>query len=311
MSKTTVLSDLTPDRPTVLTIGKYDGVHIGHQHLLARLRRRAADIGAQTAALLLHPNPLAVLRPDTPVVYLATLEERVALVAEQGIDLVLVHPFTREVAQTSADDFIAQIRAHLHLVELWEGPNFALGRGRQGTTAYLSDLGQRLGFTVHATAPFALLGETVSTSLIRRLVVEGQVEQAAWLLGRPHHLSGEVVHGAKRGRQLGYPTANLDIHADLAVPAHGIYAVRCQLGDERLLGVASLGVRPTFDNGPRSVEVYLLDFDRDIYGQVLRVEFIARLRDEQKFDSVAALIEQMGRDVEHSRAALTEPGLLT
>jgi riboflavin kinase / FMN adenylyltransferase len=134
--------------------------------------------------------------------------------------------------------------------------------------------------------------------------VEGDVAQAAWLLGRPHALTGEVIHGAKRGRQLGYPTANLDIPPDMAIPAYGIYAVRCQLGDERLLGVASIGVRPTFDNGARSVEVYILDFDRDIYGQVLHAEFIARLRAEMKFPSVEALIEQMGRDVAEGRTIL-------
>ena len=297
---------LNPDRPTILTIGKYDGVHIGHQHLLAQMRRRAADIDAQTAVILLHPNPLAVLRPETPVVYLCSLDERQRLIADQGIDQVIVYPFTREVAQTSADDFMANILAQMKLVELWEGPAFALGRGRQGTIAYLRELGRQRGFSVQEVPPFGLLGQTVSTSLIRQLVNAGAVDQAAWLLGRPHALAGEVIHGAKRGRQLGFPTANLDIAADLAVPANGIYAVRCQLGDERLKGVASIGTRPTFDNGPRSVEVYILDFDRDIYGQVLRAEFVARLRDEQKFPSVQALIGQMGRDVATGRAILHE-----
>lgn len=297
---------LNSDRPTILTIGKYDGVHIGHQHLLAQMRRRAADIDAQTTVILLHPNPLAVLRPETPIVYLCSLEERQRLIADQGIDQVIVYPFTREVAQTSADDFMTNILAQMRLVELWEGPGFALGRGRQGTLAYLRELGRQRGFNVQEVPPFGLLGQTVSTSLIRQLVNAGEVDQAAWLLGRPHALAGEVIHGAKRGRQLGYPTANLDIAPDLAVPANGIYAVRCQLGDERLKGVASIGTRPTFDNGPRSVEVYILDFDRDIYGQVLRAEFVARLRDEQKFPSVQALIEQMGRDVATGRALLEQ-----
>ena len=304
MSQITTLDKLTPDQPTVLTIGKFDGVHIGHQHLLARLRRRAAELDAQAAVMLLHPNPLAVLRPDQPVFYLTTLEDRVQLVAEQGVDIVLVQPFTREFSQTTADDFVAQVMAHLKLVELWEGPGFALGRGRQGTVPYLAKLGESYSFSAHEVAPFNLLGERVSTSLVRSLLVEGDVGQAAWLLGRPHGLAGVVVHGAKRGRLLGYPTANLDIPADLLVPAHGIYAVNCRLSDEPLQGVASIGVRPTFDNGARSVEVYLLDFDRDIYGETLHVEFVARLREEQKFPNVEALIEQMGRDVVNGRAAL-------
>ncbi len=304
MSHITELSSLTPDRPTVLTIGKFDGVHIGHQHLLARLRRRAADLDGQSAVMVLYPNPLTVLRPDVTVLNISPLEERVRLLTDLGIDEVLVQPFTREFSQQTADDFIAAVLRHMRLVELWEGPLFALGRGRQGNIPYLRGLGERLGFTVHEVAPFTLNGETVSTSHIRGLLAEGHVERAAWLLGRPHDVSGPVVHGAKRGRDLGYPTANLDIAADIVVPAHGIYAVRCALGDEVLDGVASIGVRPTFDNGARSVEVYLLDFDRDIYGQTLRVEFIARLRDEQRFPSAEALVEQMGRDVENGRAAL-------
>lgn len=308
MPDPTALAAYSPDRPTVLTVGKFDGVHIAHQHLLARLRRRAAEVDAQTAVMLLHPNPLLVLRPEVAPPALTTLDERIGLLRGQGIDIILVEPFTRELAQTSADDFIARILRHLRVVEMWEGPGFALGRNRQGTLPYLSHLGERLGFTVHAVAPFSLMGETVSTSLIRRLLAEGDVRRAAWLLGRWHALAGVVVDGAKRGRDLGYPTANLDIPADLSAPAHGIYAVRAALDgeDEGLLGVASIGVRPTFDNGPRSVEVYLLDFDRDIYGRTLRIEFVARLRDELKFDSVGALVEQMGRDVANGRAILNE-----
>lgn len=304
MPDATHLDSLTPHRPAVLSIGKFDGVHIAHQHLLARMRRRAAEIGAQTAVMVLHPNPLLILRPDKAVVALTRLEERLTLLRDQGIDQILVEPFTRDLAQTTADDFIARILRHLRVVELWEGPNFALGRNRQGTLPYLTQLGDASGFSVHAVAPFSLLGETVSTSAIRRLLAEGDVVRAAWLLGRWHGLAGVVVPGARRGRRLGYPTANLDIPDDLAIPAHGIYAVRARLGDEALRGVASIGVRPTFDNGPRSVEVYLLDFDRDIYGATLGVEFVARLRDELRFASVDALIEQMGRDVVNGRAAL-------
>ncbi len=310
MPDPTSLASHSPDRPIVLTVGKFDGVHIAHQHLLARLRRRAAENDAQTAVLILYPNPLLVLRPEAAPLALTSLADRLALLRDQGIHHILVEPFTHELAQTSADDFIARILHHLRVVELWEGPGFALGRNRQGTLPYLSHLGERLGFTVHAVAPFSLLGETVSTSYIRRLLGEGDVARAAWLLGRWHTLAGRVIHGAKRGRDLGYPTANLDIAADLTVPAHGIYAVRASLDGEAesLLGVASIGVRPTFDNGPRSVEVYLLDFDRDIYDRTLRIEFVARLREERKFESVDALIEQMGRDVASGRAILAEQG---
>lgn len=308
MPDPTSLASHAPDHPIVLTVGKFDGVHIAHQHLLARMRRRAAELHAQTAVMILHPNPLLVLRPEAAPLALTTLADRIALLHDQGIHHILVEPFTRELAQTSADDFIARILRHLRVVELWEGPGFALGRHRQGTLPYLSRLGEELGFSVHAVAPFSLLGEAVSTSHIRHLLAQGDVARAAWLLGRWHALAGEVIHGAKRGRDLGYPTANLDIPADLMVPAHGIYAVGAALDGEPhpLLGVASIGVRPTFDNGPRSVEVYLLDFDRDIYGRTLHIEFVARLREERKFESVDALIEQMGRDVALGREILTQ-----
>ena len=307
MSLITELSSLSPDRPVVLTIGKFDGVHIGHQHLIARLRRRAAELDAAAAVMILHPNPLTVVRPGTSVFYLTTVEERVKLLCEQGVDYVLLQEFTREFSQTTADDFIAGLLQHMRLVEMWEGPSFALGRGRQGTVPYLRALGERLGFSVHEVSSLSIMGETISTSLIRRLLGEDDIAQAAWLLGRPHAISGPVVHGAKRGRDLGYPTANLDIPEDIIVPGHGVYAVRCKLGDEWIDGVASIGVRPTFDHGPRSVEVYLLDFDRQIYGETLRMEFIAYLRPELKFDGVQALITQMGRDIENGRAALREP----
>ncbi|MFN8472049.1 MAG: bifunctional riboflavin kinase/FAD synthetase [Anaerolineae bacterium] len=307
MSLITELSSLSPDRPVVLTVGKFDGVHIGHQHLLARLRRRAAELGAASAAMILHPNPVTVVRPGTSVYYLTTLEERVKLLCQQGLDYVLVQEFTREFSQTTADDFIAGLLQHMRLVEIWEGPAFALGRGRQGTVPYLRAMGERLGFTVHEVSRLSIMGETVSTSLIRRLLGEDDIAQAAWLLGRPHAISGPVIHGAKRGRDLGFPTANLDIPEDIIVPGYGVYAVRCKLGDEWLDGVASIGVRPTFDHGPRSVEVYLLDFDRQIYGETLRVDFIAYLRPELRFEGVQALIDQMGRDIENGRAALRAP----
>jgi riboflavin kinase / FMN adenylyltransferase len=305
-------------RPAFLTIGNFDGVHRGHQALLGSMIQAARRAGALAGVLTFDPHPMAVLRPDVPLAYLTSPAERAQLIGALGADFALILPFTREIAATSAAEFMRSLVEHLRLRELWVGPDFALGRGREGNIERLTALGPSLGYQLHVVPPLEIAGEPVRSSRVRALLAqEGAVEEAAALLGRPYQVWGEVQRGAGRGHALGYPTANIVPPHDRLVPAHGIYACWAWLGQAEasaaglpLLGVpaaVSIGTRPTFDNGLPTIEAYLLDFDGDLYGQNLGLSFVKRLRPELRFDGPAALIAQMERDVEATRALLAAP----
>jgi riboflavin kinase/FMN adenylyltransferase len=299
------LETLTPDVDTFLAIGKFDGVHLGHHHVLAPMIEAARIAGTQSAVITLHPNPLEVLVPGRRVEYLTTLEERIQRLGDLGLDMVIVLTFDAAVARTPARRFMQTITDHTRVKQLWASPGFALGKGREGDIDFLSALGTELGYSVQIVDLMRIGGEVVSGTRIRNLLREGHVGEASVLLGRLPTIPGTVVAGAARGRQLGYPTANLKTPEKLVIPANGIYAVRVQWKDETLDGVASIGVRPTFeDDGERTIEVHIFDFERTIYGQALTVEFVRRLRDEKKFDSIDALITQMDEDAAHARAIL-------
>lgn len=293
---------------TVLTIGAFDGVHRGHQALISTVVGRARASGRLSAVLTFHPHPVMVLAPDRAPRYLTTPGEKAALLERNGVDILVLHPFNREVASTPAETFMAMISRTLNLRELWVGPDFALGRNREGNVARLGELGRQFGYGVHVVQPVQDGEQVISSSRIRSLLYEGRVAEAAELLGRYPSVSGEVVTGARRGHDLGYPTANLEVRPERAVPADGIYAVLAVLGGERYPAVANVGVRPTFDNGERLVETYIFDFDENIYGCDLVVEFVARLRDELRFASVADLVAQMGRDSDEARRILAAAG---
>ena len=324
-------------RPTVLTIGVFDGVHRGHQALLAAAARLARRTAATSAALTLHPRPRDVLRPTGTGQYITTLAERIALIQAQGIDEVVVLRFSREVAALTAAEFVRSLTERCQLRALVIGADFALGRGREGTPAVLSALGAASGFAVEVVPPVIEAESRVSTSRVQAALEAGHVDQAALLLGRRPAVTGPVVEGFRRGRTLAMPTANVAVPAGLLLPADGVYAVRCRLlppvavggvtagavagdiwtgpcdglaagstADAPLAGAASIGIRPTFDGGARKVEVHLLDFDADIYGRCLRVEFVRRLRPELKFDSVEALVTQMRQDLVDTRLTLAE-----
>lgn len=300
------LETLKPDVDTFLAIGKFDGVHLGHHHVLAPMIQTAQGKGAQSAVITLHPNPLEVLAPHRLVEYLTTLDERVRRLGDLGLDLVIVLGFDTQVAQTPAHRFMQTITDHIRVKQVWAGPDFALGKGREGNIDFLRALGDELGYSVQVVEPLRIGNDVVSGTRIRGLLREGRIGEASILMGRLPALSGEVVAGASRGHELGYPTANLNTPGGLVVPANGIYAVRVKLADETLDGVASIGVRPTFEeDGERIIEVHIFDFHRDIYGQKLVLEFVRRLRDELKFDHVGALVAQMGRDAANARAILT------
>ena len=296
------------DHPAFLTIGNFDGVHRGHQMLVSEMVEAAHLAGCEAGLLTFDPHPVAVLRPDLALPYLTSPEERADLLAALGLDFVLILPFDRATAALSAADFMRQIVARVPLCALWIGPDFALGRGREGSAARLGELGQELGYDVRVTPVYDWHGEPVRSSRIRSLLADdGAVEQAAELLGRPYEVWGEVVHGAERGRTLGFPTANLKLPAGRLAPAYGIYACWAWRGETGYPAAVNVGVRPSFDNGHPSVEAYLLDFDGDLYGETLGLSFIHRLRGEQRFPDIHALVAQMGRDVEATRRVLADP----
>jgi riboflavin kinase/FMN adenylyltransferase len=291
------LSQVDLDKDTILTIGAFDGVHRGHQYLIRQLLQKARRTHRLAGLITFHPHPSAVLSPRNPTRYLTTPGEKAALLERLGLDILAILPFNREMAQTSAQRFIEVVSRQLHMTELWVGKDFVLGHGREGTPDVLRALGQEMGFSVETITPLIWKGEIISSTRIRSLLFRGQVRKAAELLGRYPSLAGEVVRGAQRGRCLGFPTANLEVRAERAIPANGIYAVYTVLGKERYQGVANVGVRPSFDNGERTVEIYILDFEANIYGYDLVVEFVQRLRPEKRFTDIKDLTAQIEKDI--------------
>lgn len=291
-------------RPTFLAIGVFDGVHAGHQQLLHTMAGEARAAGARAAVLTFFPHPLEVIKGIEGRIYLTTLEQRVQLLGRQGIELIVVHPFNEEVRQTRAADFVDQLCQALDLRSLWGG-SFSLGYNREGDAQFLRELGRTRGFTVHERSDLLhWQGEAVSSSRIREALAAGDVATANGCLNRPFSLQGEVVRGDQRGRTIGFPTANLVVWERQILPANGVYATYAWLDGERFLAATNVGVRPTVSEPKLTVEAYLLDFDQDIYGRELKLEFIARVRDERKFAGLDALKAQIAADVEQVRALL-------
>lgn len=295
--------------PAVLTIGTFDGLHLGHQALLKQLVQSAGLYQAQAVVLAFHPRPKTVLAPHLGNDdYLTTPEERAALLAKLGIDTLILMPFTLEFAQTTAYDFMKFMVERLNLVELWVGHDFALGKNREGNVDRLRQLGQELNYRVQVVSPLLVNGEVISSTRVRQLLLAGEVRQAAELLGRYPSLTSTVIKGAQRGRTIGIPTANLAVPPERLLPANGVYATYVRYPDAgpRLPSVSNVGVRPSFNEQERAVEAYIFDFDQSIYGQQLTVEFVERLRPEKKFTGVEELVAQIRRDAEQARALLAQ-----
>ena len=290
-----------------LTIGSFDGVHLGHQKVISQLTAGAHAIGAPAVVLTFFPHPSTVLRGSRESFYLTTPEEKAALLAKAGIDVVITHPFNEEVAGIKAKDFVNRIHEHLSIKQLWVGHDFALGHEREGNVAVLRKFGEELGFSVQTIEAFQMEGEVVSSSRIRGLLKDGQIGPVAELLGRPYSLRGSVEYGEGRGRSIGIPTANLSIEKERAVPGAGVYACFVTVNGKQYQAVSNVGVRPTFETelaAPR-VEAHILDFEDDIYGQEIELAFLAHLRDEKKFPSVDSLVIQINTDISLAREILS------
>ena len=297
-----VLARIAPGRDTAVTIGKFDGVHRGHQHLIAGLIERARAESLAAVTVVLYPHPSAVLRPGAAVSYLTSLDERLELLRQLGPDRVGILPFTSELAQLSAHDFASLLSEELRMRLLYVGPDFALGRNREGTVGALRKIGRDLGFRVDVADMLVEEGEKVGSSAVRQALAAGEAEEMASLLGRPFSLRGPVVPGARRGLSLGFPTANIAIGLDRALPAFGVYVTRAFVRENQYPSCTNIGIRPTFDHEPQAtVEAYIMDFEDDIYGEQIRIDLLHRLRDEFKFESVDDLITQMHKDIADTR----------
>ena len=304
MIHTGTLVGLQPDRPSLLTLGSFDGVHLGHQSLVRNLVAAAHARNLDAAVVTFHPHPLLVLRGPRAAFYLTTPDEKAALLGALGVDILVTHPFTLEVSQITAVQFADRLRAALDFQEIWSGADFAFGHNREGTVDWL----RQHGHTVRVVEPVVGSGGIISSSRIRLALAEGDLALANACLGRPFQAAGLVVEGNKRGRTIGIPTANLLIGEDRACPARGVYACRAWVAGQPVNAVTNIGVRPTFggDSQP-TIETHLLDFDADLYGQTLRLDFIARLRAEQKFSGIQELLAQIQRDIELARQLFGSP----
>jgi riboflavin kinase/FMN adenylyltransferase len=289
-----------------LTIGVFDGVHRGHQELIERLTAGAHRVGAPAVVLTFYPHPAVVLGRRTDFKYLTTPDEKAQLLDGLDVDVVITQTFDHDLAQLSAREFMTRLRSRLGLSHLIVGYDFALGHDREGDVTRLSELGQELGYQVEQVLAVEHGNDIVSSRAIRACLAEGCVADAAEWLGRYYTVSGPVVHGDGRGRTINFPTANIKYLPEKVIPANGIYATWAWVGDKKYQAMTSIGIRPTFTPEDRQVhiEAYILDFDRDLYGQELRLEFVKRLRGEEKFDTVDELVEQIHKDVEQGRALL-------
>lgn len=288
-----------------LTVGVFDGVHRGHREIMRLLTEGAHRAGAPAVVLTFSPHPASVLTGQE-IKCLTTSAERAEQLGGLGVDVVITEPFTRELSAVSAHDFMAQLKERLGLDHMLIGYDFALGKGREGNAMRLGEIGREIGYTLQVIPGVSDESGVISSTAIRKLVSRGDVTAASELLGRPYRLGGPVIHGDHRGRKIGFPTANIEYPAEKILPANGIYACWTWLGAERFAGAVNVGVRPTVSDTQTvpNVEAFLLDFDRKIYGEVIHLDFIARLRDELKFPSLEALKAQMWKDVATTREML-------
>lgn len=296
--------DAWPRERLHLAIGVFDGVHRGHQQLIGRLREKASAQGGLAVAASFDPLPIEVLAPGAPPSALSDATERAALLSAAGADAVVMFRSEPAFFAMAAKEFIDRLHSAGDVRRIVVGEDFRFGRDREGDVGLLAALAGELGIDVEIVAPVEALGEVISSTRIRNMLVAGDVRDAGELLGRSYAVRGRIVHGDKRGRALGYPTINVATPPARLLPRDGIYATWVSVGSQRRPAATSLGVRPTFGAGERVLESFILDVSADLYGEAVEMAFVERLRDELRFDSAQALVEQIARDVEATRRAL-------
>jgi riboflavin kinase/FMN adenylyltransferase len=295
-----------PLKNPVLTIGNFDGVHRGHLALFEKVKERAEALHGQSAVMTFEPHPIQVMKPSSGPLLITPTPQKLELIEEAGIEVLLCLPFTREFAAITARDFVKNILVDgIGIKELVVGYDYTFGRNREGNISLLREMGDQLGFVVHLVGPVHVNHTLVSSTSIRNLVQEGKLDEAKVLLGRDYQLQGRVVKGHNRGgRLLGFPTANLQIKDEL-LPRVGVYAVTVVVDGKMYNGVTNVGYNPTFGDTPLTVETHILDFSRDLLGKTIKVNFVKRLRDEKTFRSIEELSEQISRDIRQAKEHLS------
>ncbi len=300
---------LNPGRGITLTIGVFDGVHLGHRHLIAELKAQAKQQDTLSGIVTFRQHPQAVLLPQTTTPCLTTLAAKLALLKAEGVDEVIPLSFTSELAGTSARQFVSHLHDRLGMRGLVIGPDFTLGRDREGNVSTLRALGQEMGFMVTAVSPLIVDGWVVSSTAIRSALAAGDMEVANKMMGRRFSLGGRVVTGTRRGVTLGIPTANIEVVPEQALPLDGVYATLAQVNGQVYESMTNIGKNPTFGGDQRTVEVHILDFQGNLYGQELTVDFIQRLRGERQFRDAEELKQQIAEDVKQGRDVLAKQGV--
>ncbi|MEN8141809.1 MAG: bifunctional riboflavin kinase/FAD synthetase [Thermodesulfobacteriota bacterium] len=309
----TDLDDISaPFKRPCVTIGNFDGVHVGHQYLFSEVVKRAKEQGGTSVAITFNPHPLQVMRPSAGVKLISTCDQKRALIEEAGLDVLIIIPFSRDFAATAALDFVDQVLlAKIGMSELVVGYDYCFGKGREGDTTFLTEQGKSKGFPVTVMDPYYVDGVIASSTEVRKQVSKGRMREVFKLLGRYYQIHGEVQMGMQRGgAQLGFPTANLHISSADLCPRHGVYVTQVLYDGKCYGGVMNIGVNPTFTadtpGAAISAETFIFDFNKDIYGKPLKVNFLRFLRDEQKFSGPDQLVTQIERDVEQAREVLAE-----
>jgi riboflavin kinase / FMN adenylyltransferase len=308
MSHIQGLSNANLKKPSIVTIGVFDGVHRGHQHLIRNLVEEAHSSDRLAVVLTFFPHPDIVLRGLRGRYYLTTPPQRARILLDLGVDYVITHPFNEQTRQVRAAAFVDQLQEQLRMSQLWVGPDFAMGYKREGDVPFLQQQAAEKDFHLHVIDIVQAGSDDtkLSSTLIRETLEAGDVQQVREWLGRGYALEGRVLHGKKRGRTLGFPTANLEVWDQQVIPANGIYAGWAYLGQQRFMAMTNVGISPTFGNKEITVEAYLLDFDRDIYDQHLTITFEKYIRPEGKYDSLQELIDRINLDIEEGRAYLSQ-----
>ncbi len=302
------LAKFHPEKDMLLTIGVFDGVHIGHKYLLSRLTERAKQQDLLSGVVTFRRHPQELLSPQTKLPRLTNITEKVKLLKDEGIDAVVSLSFTKKLAGLSARQFVSLLKKHLRMRGLIVGTDFALGRNREGNADMLRALGQEMNFSVNVVPPLKNGGEVVSSTAIRKTLADGNMKRATSLLGRPFSLQGRVTTGVGRGSKLGFPTTNLETDPKQALPADGVYATRTHINDKIYQSVTNIGHRPTFGENERTIETFILDYKGNLYGRKLKIDIVERLRNEKRFDNEDELKKQIAEDVKQAIAILTSKG---
>lgn len=304
MSLEEELSRFSPNSDTLLAIGVFDGVHLGHKALISELTRMAEEQGLTSGVVTFRQHPQSLLSPEKELPHLTSLSQKIRLLKDEGVEDIITLTFSQELASLSAAAFLSLLKKHLKMRGLVIGTDFALGKNREGNAANLLKLGQAMGFSVTVVPPATVNGQVVSSTTIRNALAAGDIKRVYDMTGRYFRLEGHVITGNGRGANLGFPTANLDIGPEQALPVDGVYATRAYIYDQTCPALTNIGTRPTFGRGQRVVEVYILDYKGDLYGRELTIDIIERLRGEVRFKTAAELKKQIKADIKKGRAIL-------